>query len=69
MLRQEWINTAYSDEDFDPSGPPVIIGNDVAAQGDDETGLLVFRMVRLFFVKVFRKPILLIGYFSFSEDI
>ena len=37
LILHEWMQRAYSEEDYDPEGGPIVFGIDVAGQGEDET--------------------------------
>lgn len=54
LLKYEWVNEAGKEEfEYDPYGPPVVWGLDVAAQGDDETVLIGIQGGKVIYVQGF----------------
>ena len=37
LILHEWLEKAHTEEEYDPEGPPIVFGVDVAGQGEDET--------------------------------
>ena len=49
LLRMEWLNAANTDEEYFSNGQPLVLGLDVAAQGDDVTVLTGIQGGRMVF--------------------